>query len=74
MNMQAYCGLDCSTCPAYTLTFVKDEDKLRQETLSKIMKDPEKWNTLLKWGLDFSREPGAIDGGTHMIVVLRKQT
>jgi 2-polyprenyl-3-methyl-5-hydroxy-6-metoxy-1,4-benzoquinol methylase len=46
----------------------------RQETLSKIMKDPEKWNTLLKWGLDFSREPGAIDGGTHMIVVLRKQT
>lgn len=33
--MQAYCGLDCSTCPAYTLAFVKDDDRLRRETAEK---------------------------------------
>jgi len=46
-----------------------------EEYLTKIMNDPDpkKWNTFLKWELDFSKEQGAIDAGTHFIVILRKQ-
>lgn len=46
---------------------------VREEMLSELMNNPEKWTALLKWELDFSKEPGAIDGGTHMLVVLKKQ-
>jgi ubiquinone/menaquinone biosynthesis C-methylase UbiE len=42
-----------------------------EEYLTKLMEDPEKWNVFLKWELDFCKEPGAIDGGTHMIVILK---
>jgi len=42
------------------------------EYLTELMNDSEKWNLFLKWELDFCKEPGAIDGGTHMIVILRK--
>jgi len=34
MNMQAYCGLDCSECPAH-LAYVNDDDRLRQDTVAK---------------------------------------
>ena len=37
INMQAYCGLDCSECPAH-LAYINDDDKLRQETA-------QKWNS-----------------------------
>ncbi|MHA1961190.1 MAG: class I SAM-dependent methyltransferase [Candidatus Thorarchaeota archaeon] len=43
-----------------------------EEMLSSVMNDPDEWQTFLQWELDFSREPGAIDGGTHMIVILKK--
>ncbi|TFH07413.1 MAG: class I SAM-dependent methyltransferase [Candidatus Thorarchaeota archaeon] len=46
---------------------------LLEEYLAEVMKDSEKWNMLLKWELDFSKEPGAIDAGTHFIVIFRKQ-
>jgi len=36
-SMQAYCGLDCSDCPAH-LVLVNDDDKLRRQTV-------EKWNS-----------------------------
>ena len=45
----------------------------REEYLTKIMNDPEKWKTFLKWELDFSSEHGAIDSGTHFIVIFKKQ-
>jgi ubiquinone/menaquinone biosynthesis C-methylase UbiE len=45
-----------------------------EEYLSDLSKDSEKWNVFLKWELDFCREPGVIDGGTHMIAILRKQS
>lgn len=45
----------------------------REEYLMEIMKDPEKWNMLLKWELDFSKEPGVIDAGIAFIVIFRKQ-
>ena len=43
-----------------------------EENLMEIMKDSEKWNMLLKWELDFCKEPGAIDSGTHFLVIFRK--
>ena len=45
-----------------------------EEYLTKLMNDSEKWNMFLKWELDFCQEPGVIDGGTHMIVILRNQS
>ncbi len=34
--------------------------------------DGERWNALLGWELAACREPGALDGGTHMIAVVRR--
>jgi ubiquinone/menaquinone biosynthesis C-methylase UbiE len=34
--------------------------------------DPEFWNAFLKVELEASRQPGALDGGTHIIAVLEK--
>lgn len=45
---------------------------LRREYLTEVMKDSEKWAMFLKWELDFCKEPGAIDTGTHFIVIFRK--
>jgi len=45
-----------------------------EEYLNELSKDSEKWNMFLKWELDFCKEPGVIDGGTHMIAILRKQS
>lgn len=36
-HKQAYCGLDCSRCPAH-LAYVNDDDELRRDTV-------EKWNS-----------------------------
>jgi len=44
-----------------------------EEYLMDISKDPDKWNMFLKWELDFCKEPGAIDAGTHIIVIFNKQ-
>jgi ubiquinone/menaquinone biosynthesis C-methylase UbiE len=44
------------------------------EFINNIMKDRKLWETFLKWELDFAKEPGAIDGSTHMIAILRKHT
>ncbi|TFG06992.1 methyltransferase domain-containing protein [Candidatus Thorarchaeota archaeon] len=46
-------------------------NKYIQERLKQTMQNPEVWNAFLRWELEFSREPGAIDASTHMIVVLR---
>ena len=43
-----------------------------EEYLTELSGDTMKWNMFLKWELDFCKEPGIIDGGTHMIVILRK--
>jgi hypothetical protein len=42
--------------------------------LSNLSKDPEKWDLFLKWELDFCSEIGAIDAGTHFIVVVKKRS
>lgn len=43
------------------------------EALEGVMQNPELWETFLKWEIDFCREPGAIDGGTHIIAVVRRK-
>lgn len=35
------------------------------------MEKPEVWEAFLRWELEFCKEPGAIDAGTHMVVVLK---
>lgn len=34
--------------------------------------DDERWSTLLAWELAACREPGTLDGGTHMLAVVRR--
>ncbi|MFW9833833.1 MAG: class I SAM-dependent methyltransferase [Candidatus Thorarchaeota archaeon] len=46
--------------------------QFNEEYLAELIHDEEKWKMFLKWELDFCRESGAIDGGTHMIAILRK--
>lgn len=43
-----------------------------EELLTKWMSDSKKWRIFLQWELDFSREPGAIDTGLQLIVILKK--
>lgn len=44
----------------------------RSETCDELVKDDEAWQALLEWELRCCREPGALDGGTHIIAVVRK--
>lgn len=44
----------------------------QQEALREIVDDPAMWQTFLRWEEEFCREPGALDGGTHIIVVVEK--
>jgi SAM-dependent methyltransferase len=41
------------------------------ETLQEVMNDDQMWETFLRWEIDFCKEPGAIDGGTHIIAVVQ---
>ncbi|MHA2176963.1 MAG: class I SAM-dependent methyltransferase [Candidatus Thorarchaeota archaeon] len=44
------------------------------DLLNEIRMDAKKWDTFLKWELDFTKEAGAMDTSTHMIAILRKRT
>lgn len=46
-------------------------NKYIQRSLEQAMQNLEVWNAFLRWELEFSREPGAIDASSHIIVVLR---
>jgi hypothetical protein len=43
-----------------------------EEALAPIAADPALWEAFLRWELDFCREPGALDGGTHLLAVVRR--
>jgi hypothetical protein len=46
---------------------------LRNEDIAAdLMKDSRLWQWFLKWEVELGREPGARDGGTHILVVLRR--
>lgn len=44
----------------------------QDEALRAIMADPVLWPTFLRWEREFCREPGALDGGTHIIAVVQR--
>ncbi|HEX8597672.1 MAG TPA: class I SAM-dependent methyltransferase [Chloroflexia bacterium] len=44
-----------------------------KETAQQARSDPQLWQTLLAWELDYCKEPGALDGGTHIIAVVRRE-
>lgn len=45
----------------------------QEATLDDIARDnPPLWNRILGWEVKVCREPGAIDGGTHILAVVRK--
>ncbi len=35
------------------------------------MNDEQMWETFLRWEIDFCKEPGAIDGGMHIIAIVQ---
>jgi ubiquinone/menaquinone biosynthesis C-methylase UbiE len=40
--------------------------------LATLASDAERWNAFLEWEIAACAEPGALDGGTHMIAVVRR--
>ena len=36
------------------------------------MDDPGSWEAFLRWEIDFGKEPGALDGGTHILAVVQR--
>ena len=45
------------------------------EALSIIASDPAKsatWQAFLSWETEYCKEPGALDGGTHIIAVVKR--
>jgi len=42
------------------------------DALTEIEADPALWEKFLGWELDACRQPGALDGGTHIIAVVRR--
>ena len=53
---------------ASAANYLSVEDK---EELVEIMAEPALWEAFLRWELRFCREPGALDGGTHVIAVVQ---
>ncbi len=43
-----------------------------EATLQSIVADGPLWDAFLRWEEELCREPGALDGGTHIIAVVRK--
>jgi hypothetical protein len=43
------------------------------EICERWLQDPEMWERFLSWEVTSCAQPGAIDGGTHIIAVVRKR-
>ena len=42
------------------------------DTVTAFEQNPELYEWFLRWEIEYCQEPGAIDGGTHMIAVVRR--
>ena len=42
------------------------------EVVAAIEADPERWQWFLDWEARMCREPGALDGGTHILFAFRR--
>lgn len=45
-----------------------------EEALRDLVSDAKMWDAVFRWELDFCKEGGALDGGTHIISVVCKET
>lgn len=43
-----------------------------EESIELLETEPEKLDAFMRWEVEFCREPGAIDAGTHIIAVVRR--
>ena len=43
-----------------------------EDAVTAFERDPELYEWFLGWEIEFCQEPGAIDGGTHMIAIVRR--
>ena len=43
-----------------------------EEAVQELENDPRKMETFLQWEVEYCREPGTLDSGTHIIAVLQK--
>lgn len=59
----------CAVIAASAANFLAIGNDAAVETLRR---DPALWNAYLDWEVAFGAEPGAIDGGTHIIAVVQR--
>lgn len=62
--------LDCRLQDASSSNFLSSGDK---HALAAIEQDAEQWSLLLDWEEEFGREPGALDGGTHLLFAVQRR-
>ena len=43
-----------------------------EDAVTAFERDPELYEWFLRWEIEYCQEPGAIDGGTHMIAIVRR--
>jgi SAM-dependent methyltransferase len=60
----------CEIVAASASNYLSAQD---ESALAPIAADPALWEAFLRWEADFCQEPGARDGGTHIIAVVRRQ-
>jgi 2-polyprenyl-3-methyl-5-hydroxy-6-metoxy-1,4-benzoquinol methylase len=44
-----------------------------EDIVEEYFSEPDLWQRFLEWEIETCRQPGALDGGTHIIVVLQKR-
>ncbi|MDE2993927.1 MAG: hypothetical protein OXU67_08605, partial [Chloroflexota bacterium] len=43
-----------------------------EDALQELMADTDRWAAFLQWEVAVCQEPGVLDGGTHIIAVVRR--
>lgn len=61
--------LACRLRDASSSNFLSSGD---QQVLAAIEQDAAQWKLLLDWEEEYCREPGALDGGTHLLFAVRR--
>ncbi|MCQ6562850.1 class I SAM-dependent methyltransferase [Paenibacillus mendelii] len=62
---------ECSIAASSAANFLSPE---HEHGLHEIMnQSPELWEQFLQWEIDYCKEPGALDGRTHIIVVVKRE-
>lgn len=59
----------CSIVEASAANFLATQ---HEELVASLVDNPPLWEAFLEWESDFCRQPGALDGGTHIIAVVQR--